>query len=60
MAWVGIPARSQMSVFLEYPFPQKLVVMSLKKHDRSNHAWQGFSWLVKVAAFCLFARVKYI
>ena len=47
MAWVGSPAQSQMSLFLEYPFPQKSVVMSLKKNDRSSHAWHGFFWLVK-------------
>ena len=31
MAWVGSPAESQMSLFLEHPFPRKSVVMSLKK-----------------------------
>ena len=30
MAWVGSPAQSKMSLFLEYQFPQKSVVMSLK------------------------------
>ena len=31
MTWVDSPAQSQMSLFLEYPFQQKSVVMSLKK-----------------------------
>ena len=31
MVWVGSPAQSQMSLFLEYPFPQKSTVMSLKQ-----------------------------
>ena len=30
MAWVGSPAQSQMSLFLDYPFPRKSVAMSLK------------------------------
>ena len=27
MEWVGSPAHSQMNLFLEHPFPQKLVVV---------------------------------
>ena len=47
MAWVGSLAQSQTSLFLEYPFPQKSVVLFLKKHGKSSHAWHGFFWLVK-------------
>ena len=50
MAWVGSPAQSQMSIFLEYPFLRKSVVMSLKKHGRGSHVWHGFCWLVKIGA----------
>ena len=32
MAWVGSPAQSQMGLFIEYPFPRKSVVMSLKNN----------------------------
>ena len=40
-AWVGSPTQSQMSVFLEYPFPVKSVVMSLKKtfQNQSRVTW---------------------
>ena len=38
MVWVDSPAQSQMSLFLEYPFPRESVVMSLKKQGRSSLA----------------------
>ena len=48
IAWVGSPAQSQMSLFLEYPFQRKSSVMSPKKRGRSSHAWHSFFWLVKI------------
>ena len=38
MVWVDSPAQSQMSLFLEYPFPRESVVVSLKKQGGSSHA----------------------
>ena len=54
MAWEGSPAQSQMSLFLEHPFPRTLVAMFLKKHGRTSHLWHSFS----VASLCLFSQVK--
>ena len=61
IAWVGFPAQSQMSLFLEYPFPGKSVVMSLKK------TWQNQSrvtWLLLIGQnlwpFVCFARKVHI
>ena len=54
MALVGSPAKSQMSLFLEHPFPRKSVVMSLKEmaeavtNDMASSDWS------KLAAICLF------
>ena len=55
MARVGSPALSQMSLFFEYPFPRKSVVMSLKKHmaEAVTRDMASSDWL-KLAAFCLF------
>ena len=56
MAWVGSPAQSQMSLFLEYPFSRKLVVVSLKKKKNTaavKHDMTSSDWL-KLAALCLF------
>ena len=54
-AWVGYPAQSQMSLFLEYPFPRKSVVMSLKKNiaEAETRDMASSDWL-KLAALCLF------
>ena len=48
MTLVGSLAQSQMSMFLEYLFLQKSVVMPLKKHGRSSQAWHGFFRQVKI------------
>ena len=57
MAWVGSPAQSQISLFLEYPFPQISGVMSLEKHGRTSHARHRFIWLVKIGGpLVCFAR----
>ena len=45
MVWVGSPTQSQISLFLEYQFPRKSVVISLKK------TWQKQSrvtWLLLI------------
>ena len=62
MEWVGSPAQSQMNLFLEYPFPRKSVVMSLKKKT-----WQKQSpgiWLLLIGQsdsplFVFFLRKVY-
>ena len=50
LTWVGSPAQSQMSLFLEYqyPFPQKSVVMSLKKKNMAVAVTRDFFSLVKI------------
>ena len=56
MAWVGSPAQSQMSLFLEYAFPRKSIVMPLKKKNMAEavaHDMAYSDWL-KLAALCLF------
>ena len=55
MEWEGFPAQSQMSLFLEYPFPRKSVVMPLKKHmaEAVTRDMVSSDWF-KLAAFCLF------
>lgn len=59
MAWVGSPAQSQMNLFLEYPFPRKSVVMSLKKNmaETVTHDMASSDWL-KLAALCLFRALS--
>ena len=56
MAWVGSPAQSKMSLFLEYPFPRKSVVMSLKKKNTAEAVTRDIAssdWL-NLAALCMF------
>ena len=54
MAWVGFPAQSQMSLFLEYPIPRKTVVVSLKNMAEAvTRDIVSSDWL-KLAVLCLF------
>ena len=52
---MGFPAQSQISLFLEYPFPGKSVVMSLKKKmaESVTRDMTSSDWL-KLVALCLF------
>ena len=64
MKWVGSPAQSQMSPFLEYPFPRKSVVMFLKKKNMTEAVtcdMTSSDWL-KLAALYLFRAqsVRYL
>ena len=58
MAWVGSPAQSQMSLFLEYPFSRKSVVMSLKKNTATVKRDMASSDWLNLAALCLFCVQK--
>ena len=53
-AWVGSPAQSQRGLFLEYPFPRKSVVMTMKKHmaEAVTRDMASSDWL-KLTALCL-------
>ena len=53
MAWVDSPAQSQMSLFLEYPFPRKSVIMSLKKNIAEAVTRDGGPLLVSRANECI-------
>ena len=60
MAWVGSPAKSKMSLFLEYPFPRKSL-MSLKKNitEAVTRDMAPFDSL-KLAVLCLLACKVYL
>ena len=52
---MGSPAQSQISLFLEYPFPGKSVVMSLKKNMAESFTRDMTSSdLLKLVVLCLF------
>ena len=53
---MGSPAQSQISLFLEYPFPGKSVVMSPKKKNMEESVMRDMTssdWL-KLVVLCLF------
>ena len=65
MPCVGSPTQSQMSLFLEYPFPRKSVVISLNKKNKINMAKAvtrdiaSSDWL-KLVALLFVSRAKCI
>ena len=61
MAWVGPPAQSQIGLFLEYPFPRKSAVMSLKENmtEAVTRDMASSDWL-KLAALFFFFLVQCI
>ena len=53
MAWVASPAKSTMSLFLEYPFPRKSLVSEKNIAEAVTRDMAPFDWL-KLAVLCLF------
>ena len=55
MAWVGFPAQSQISLFLEYPFPRENQLSCPQKNmAEALTSDMAFSDWLKLAALCLF------